>query len=144
MSWQQFLDNKTMQRNLFTQQYKLTPEEDEANNDGARYMDISRGNTRFLRASVMQYPNTSPEYVFGSTYVNLKLFKWDYSRQNYLKHSQTGLNLEEFKALRERLNDLDAIIDDVLNTSLSQKANGVQEQESYQAPPLYTPDMDLK
>ena len=144
MSWQQFLDNKTMQRNLFTQQYKLTPEEDEANNEGARYMDISRGNTRVLRVSVMQYPNTSPEFVFGSTYVNLKLFKWDYSRQNYLKHSQTGLNLEEFKAFRERLNDLDAIIDDVLNASLSEKTNEHQEQTAYSSPPLYTATMNVK
>ncbi len=119
MSWQQFLDNKTMQRTLCTQQYKLTPEEDEASNAAARYMDISRGNTRFLRVSVMQYPNISPEYLFGSTYVNMKLFKWVYKRQNYLKHSQIGLHLEETKALGERLGDWDTLINGVLNTSLS-------------------------
>ncbi len=123
MSWQKSLEDKSRQLNLCTRPHKLTPEEDEANHlqynrifrqCGYPFLDVSRGNTRLLRVSVMQYPHAA----FGATCVNMKLFKWDHGRQNYLLHTNTSLNVAEFKALRDKLADLDTLIDDVLNVSL--------------------------
>ena len=90
----------------------------------------------------MRYTNTAPEHIFGATYVNLKLFKWDHNRQNYVWHAQTGLNLMEFKALRDRLGYLDTLIDDVLNTSLGAKSS---EDLTLSAHPTQCPDaLNLK
>ncbi len=106
------------------QQHKPTPEEDEAINlqynrifhqSGYPFLDIWRGNTRLLRVSVMRYPHPT----VGSPRINMKQFKWDNNRQNYLLHTQTGLTLEEFKSLIGQLGGLDTLIDDALNVSLS-------------------------
>ena len=90
--------------------FKVTPETDEAQQDWVGTVVISKTQNRLVQASVKRFVNSQNP----SIYVYLKLFKWDYSIQNYLKQSQTALTLNEFNEMHKNLHVLDGIIDNAM------------------------------
>jgi hypothetical protein len=79
-------------------------------------VDISQGNTRFFRITVKSFPRAqfAQTNSLPPTYVYFKLFKWEPAVHDYLKASQTNMNIHEYYEFLQARETIDKILKTML------------------------------